>query len=48
MMSYDMTVLNELRLAAIPAMNEASRPVMARPSMPFGSRSRISSSNASL
>ncbi len=35
-------------LAAMPAMNAASRPAIATPSMPLGSRSRISSSSASL
>jgi hypothetical protein len=35
-------------LAAMPAMNDASRPAMAMPSMPLGSSSRMSSSSASL
>ena len=35
-------------LAAMPAMNEASRPAIASPSMPLGSRSRIRYSNALL
>src|SRR5436309_14921595 len=47
-MSYVKTVLNELRLAAMPAMNDASSPAMAIPSMPFGSRSRMRSKSALL
>src|SRR3954453_22582696 len=31
-----MTVLNALKFAATPAMNAASRPATARPSIPFG------------
>ncbi len=31
--------------AAMPAMNDASRPAMAMPSMPLGNRSRIKKSN---
>src|SRR3954467_11203853 len=41
-MSYVTTVLNELTLAAMPAMNAASRPVMAIPSTPLGSSCSIS------
>ena len=37
------TVLKAEMLAAMPAMNDASRPVMAKPSSPLGSTSRISS-----
>ncbi len=37
------TVLKAEMLAAMPAMNDASRPVIARPSRPLGSTSRISS-----
>lgn len=47
-MSVVKTVLNEDTLAAIPAMNAASRPVTAMPSTPLGSSSRISSGMASL
>jgi hypothetical protein len=47
-MSYVKTVLNPLTLAAMPAMNEASRPVTAMPSTPLGSRSRMSSGIALL
>jgi hypothetical protein len=34
-------VLKAEMFAAMPAMNDASRPAIATPSMPFGSRSRI-------
>src|ERR1043165_324406 len=47
-MSYVNTVLNALTFAAIPAMKDAARPVIATPSMPLGSTSRISSLIASL
>ena len=48
MMSVVTTVLNADTLAATPAMNEAMRPVMASPSMPFGRYSFISSGSALL
>ena len=48
MMSVVTTVLNAETLAATPAMNEAMRPVMASPSMPFGRYSFISSGSALL
>lgn len=47
-MSVVNTVLNEDTLAAIPAMNAASRPVTAMPSTPLGRSSCISSGMASL
>jgi hypothetical protein len=47
-MSYVNTVLKPDTLAAMPAMNEASRPVTATPSTPLGSRSRIKSGIALL
>jgi hypothetical protein len=42
------TVLKPLTLAAMPAMNEAIRPVTATPSTPLGSRSFISNGIALL
>ena len=42
------TVLKAEMLAAMPAMKEASRPVIARPSSPLGRTSRMSSRTASL
>ncbi len=41
-------MLNELTFAAMPAMNAASRPASATPSMPLGSTSLISSDSALL
>ena len=42
------TVLSELTFAAMPAMNDASRPASATPRMPLGSTSFISSDSALL
>ena len=47
-MSYVKTVLNELTLAAMPAMKAASRPASAMPSVPFGRKWFISAGMASL
>src|SRR4051812_4459705 len=46
--SYVITVLNALTFAATPAMNAASRPATARPSIPFGKYWPISSGIALL
>ena len=48
MRSVVTTVLKADTLAATPAMNEAMRPVIAKPSMPFGRYSFISSGSALL